>query len=81
MKSENKEIPKIIERKEYYPKGANMPTSINVHECFCKKGTIEHHYVSGFNDEWFVIKCPNCKRKYQPFIDRCGYEWKVYLLK
>lgn len=72
-------IPRIIEKREYYPDGANAPTLVNVHECFCKKGTVEHHRVPGFNDEWFEIKCKKCEKKYEPFIDRCGSEWKVYL--
>lgn len=78
MEYEYKKIPKIIEQREYYPNGANTPTLVTVHKCFCKKGTIEYHRVPGFNDEWFEIKCPTCEKKYEPFIDRCGNEWKVY---
>ncbi len=79
MDYEYKPIPKVIEEKEYYPKGANCPTQVTVYECFCKKGRVEYHRVPGFGDEWFEIRCPKCKRKYEPYIDRCGYEWKVYL--
>lgn len=82
MDCEYKKIPKIITRKEYYPDGANTPTLVNVHRCFCKirKGTIEHHMVPGFNDEWFEIKCKKCEKKYEPFIDQSGSEWKVHLV-
>ena len=75
-----KKIPKIIEKREYYPDGANTPTLVNVHKCFCilGKGTVEHHRVPGFNDEWFEIKCKRCEKRYEPFIDRCGDRWMVY---
>ncbi len=80
MDSEYKKIPRIIRKKEYYPEGANTPTLVNVHKCFCLlgKGTIEHHRVPGFDDEWFEIKCKKCEKKYEPFIDRCGDKWKLY---
>ena len=78
MDYEYKKIPKIIEKREYYEDGANIATQVTVHKCFCKKGTIEHHRVLGFNDEWFVFCCPACEEKYYPFIDQCGPKWKVY---
>ena len=71
-------IPKVLEKKEYYPDGANVPTQCTVHRCLCGKGTIEFHCVPGFDDEWFEIKCLKCEKKYEPFIDRCGPQWKVY---
>ena len=79
MEYVDKEIPKIIEKREYHPDGANYPTTLAVHECFCGKGRIEHHYISGFDDEYYLIRCPRCKRKYTDIIDRIGYEWRVYL--
>ena len=48
-------------------------------QCFCRRGTIEYHYVPGFNDDWFEINCERCEEKYDSFIDRCGDKWKVYL--
>lgn len=75
-----KKIPKIIKKKEYYPDGANAPTMVDVHKCFCLfgRGTVEHHRVPGFNDEWFEIKCKKCEKKYEPFIDQCGDMWQLY---
>lgn len=81
MDYEYKKIPRLIEKKEYYPDGANSPTIVEVHKCFCRKGTIEYHYVPGFNDDWFEINCERCDEKYHPFIDICGRKWKVYLAK
>ena len=79
MEYDYKRIPKIVEKKEIYPDGANSPTRVDVHKCFCKKGFIEHCTVPGFGDEWFEIKCNECSKKYHDFIDLCGDEWKVYL--
>ena len=75
-----KKIPKIIKKTEYYQDGANTPTRVDVHKCFCLlgKGTVERHYVPGFNDEWFEIKCKKCEKKYEPYIDRCGDKWTLY---
>ena len=78
MEYKYKRIPKVIERKDYYPDGANCPTQVTVHKCFCRRGTIEHHCVRGFGDEWFEIKCKKCEEKYS-YIELVGYEWKVYL--
>ena len=72
-------IPRIKKRTEYYEDGANTATQLTIHKCFCKKGTIEHHKVPGFDDDWFEINCPICDEKYHSFIDVCGKEWKVYL--
>ena len=72
MNSEYKKIPKVIER---YTKDCE---SVAVHECFCQKGRIEHHRIPGFDDEWFEIHCPECKKKYQPYIDQSGDQWIVY---
>ena len=80
MECEYQKIPKIVEQKEYYPQGANIPTQLTVYECFCGKGKIEYHRVPGFDDDWFVFRCCKCEKKYQPFIDQCGSEWKVYPL-
>ena len=43
MKFEYKKIPKIIKKKEYYLDGANAPTMVDVHKCFCLfgRGTVE----------------------------------------
>ena len=55
-------IPPVIERTEYYQDGANSPTVKTVHMCICSRGTIEHHNVVGFGDEWYEIRCPKCRR-------------------
>ena len=78
MKQEGKKIPKLISREEYYPDSANCPTVREVYKCFCKKGKIERHYIPGFDDEYFEIKCPVCRRRYHDIIDRNGDEWIVY---
>ena len=79
MEYEYIKIPMIIEKREYYPQGANAPTLCTVHKCFCGNGTVEHHRVPGFDDEWFEFQCKKCDQKYEPFIDQCGPQWKVYL--
>ena len=73
-------IPEKLCVKEEYPDGANWPTIIEEHKCFCKKGIIRYCYVPGFNDDWFEIKCPKCDEKYN-YIERIGNEWKAYLAK
>ena len=78
MKTEYKKIPKLIERKEEYAKGANVPTEIEVYTCFCGKGTIEHHRVPGFDDDFFVIECRECEKKYS-YVERVGNELRVYI--
>ena len=65
--------------KEEYAEGANHPTTVTVHRCFCgifSRGRIEHHRVSGFDDDFFVIACPRCRKKYD-YISEMGYEWEV----
>ena len=68
-----KRIPRVIRRemRDY--------TQVTVHKCFCRRGTIEHCRVPGFDDEWFDILCPRCAKKYEPYIDQCGPTWRVYL--
>ena len=78
MRSEYKKIPMVIEKKEYCPEGANHPTLVTVYQCFCGKGTVEHHRVPGFNDEYFEICCEACDGKYA-HIEQCGREWLVDL--
>jgi len=73
---EYKVIPEVIGEREYFPEGANHPTSVKVHKCFCGKGTIEHHTVSGFDDDWFEICCPECDAKYGLILQE-GNRWKV----
>ena len=73
-------IPKLIERRSYFEDGANIATEVEVHKCICGKGRIEHHYVPGFDDDWYEFLCEDCEGKYHPFIDRSGKEWIVYLI-
>lgn len=77
MDYDYKKPTKILEKREEYPDGANVPTQITVHKCFCGKGTINYECVPGFGDSYFVINCEECDEKYQ-YIELCGYEWKVY---
>jgi hypothetical protein len=71
---------KLIRKKVLYPDGANTPTYIDVHRCFCRLGRIEHHRTPGFDDDFLLIKCPMCRAKYS-YVDQCGYDWKVYMNK
>lgn len=73
-----KKIPRVIRRKSKYIDGANVPTEITVHRCFCGLGRIRYCHTPGFDDDYFEIKCPICKIRYHEFIDQCGDEWKVY---
>ena len=68
---------KRIENKEIYASGANVADNVAYYECFCGKGVIEYHNTPGFDDSFFVIECPLCKKKYR-YIEWCGYEWRVY---
>ena len=68
---------KVLEEKEVYADGANVPTLVKVHKCLCGKGTINYESIPGFGESYFVINCPRCDKKYQ-YIELCGYEWKVY---
>ena len=72
------DIPKKISYREEYEKGANVPDQITVYKCLCGKGTIEHHNTPGFDDDYFTIECPACKKKYS-YISRSGYQWQIYL--
>ena len=76
-----KRIPKVKKERVYYENGANVATEVTVYKCLCFLGwgRIEHHRVPGFDDDWYEIHCPICKRKYHSFIDQIGQEWKVYL--
>ena len=67
-----KKIPRVIRREE------RDYTQVAIHKCFCRRGTIEHCRVPGFDDEWFEILCPRCAKKYEPYIDQCGPMWRVY---
>lgn len=78
MKEKLRKPTKIIRTKTLYPDGANSPTHIDVHRCFCGLGKIEHHSTPGFDDDFFVIKCPICRSRYS-YVDQCGYEWNVVL--
>lgn len=80
MKSKKVKPTKIIEKKEIYEDGANVPDCITVHKCFCGKGCIEHHVTPGFDDNYFVICCEKCEQEYD-YICEIGYEWEVFLAK
>ena len=71
-------IPKLKASREFYEKGANVPTYIDVYDCFCKKGTIEHSRVPGFDDDYITVNCAQCRKKYK-YIERVGSDFKVYL--
>lgn len=66
--------------KETYPDGANTPTTVTTHRCFCffsLRGGIEHHRTPGFDDDFFVITCPRCRKKYD-YITQSGYDWEIF---
>ena len=79
MEYVDKKIPEKISSTDTYPDGANCPTTIDVHKCFCGAGEIEHHYIRGFADDYYIIRCKKCKRKHSDVIDRIGDMWRVYL--
>ena len=78
MKIEYREPTELIEKREDYEDGANVPTMIDVYKCFCGLGRIEHHRVPGFDDNYSIIKCLICKSKYR-FIDTAGHKWEIHL--
>ena len=69
---------KMISSKVKYPKGANSPTIITKYKCLCGWGKIVEEDVRGFNDHFVTIKCFRCRRKYHPFVDIIGDEWRFY---
>ena len=71
-------IPKLLSKREVYPEpDANIPTLIDVHRCPCGKGTVEHHRVPGFGDDFLDIICPECDEKYK-YAEVIGYTWRLY---
>ena len=78
MNYEYVKIPKIKNKRTYYEEGANVPTYVDEHECLCGKGTIEHHRVPGFDDDFFVILCEKCEERCR-YVEISGYQWKIYL--
>ena len=78
MNYEYVEIPKIKNSKAVYEDGANVPTYIDEHECLCGSGTIEHHAVPGFSDNFIHIRCEECKKRCR-YIEISGNRWKIYL--
>ena len=77
MSREYKKLTKIIAKREEYEDGANVATHVDVHRCFCGLGRIEHHHTPGFDDDFFLIKCLICKRRYR-YLCQSGYKWEVY---
>ena len=69
---------KLLKEEELYPDGANSPTIHREYRCFCKKGLIIEENTIGFSDHFITIECEKCLKKYEPFIDECGYDWLVY---
>ncbi len=78
MKIEYLEIPKPISEKDHYPKGASVPTRITAYKCPCGRGRIENHTVSGFVEDFFVIKCRACEKKYA-YVERSGFDFALYV--
>ena len=66
-----------LDRREDLPKGANVATRVTAYKCLCGKGRIEYHIVPGFDDDYFVIKCPACSKKIR-YMTWSGYDWKIY---
>ena len=71
-------VPPLKEEKECYPDGANCPTKVKVYECLCKKGEIEYHRVPGFDDDYFVVTCKVCKKRYRYICFSGPFKWEVY---
>ena len=69
-----------LSRKESYQRGANCPTVITKYRCACGWGKLEYHCVPGFDDDFYVLKCLRCKKKYR-YVTRVGYEFEYYLTK
>ena len=78
MRYEDKPIPMLIKRKKRRPRGANFPTVIEVYRCPCGRGKAEHHCVPGFDDDFYLLKCRRCKKRYT-YVERVGNSWRLYL--
>ncbi len=72
----NDKTAKLLEKKEVYPEGANWPTDVCIYECACGKGTIEYGRVSGFDDSYVKIQCPDCAKRYRTQMG-CGSLWEL----
>lgn len=53
--------------------------AITTYECLCGCGTIEYHIVPGFDDDWFEIKCKDCKKTISYMGWNTPHEWLIYL--
>ena len=77
MDYEYKDRPEQIGKRQYLPEGANCPTEVTIFRCFCGGGSVEHHRVPGFGDDWFEICCNECSKNYSE-IRVEGNRWKVF---
>ena len=71
---------KKISTVDKYPDGANSSTIVTRYECLCGKGEIIEENTIGFNDHFVSLECKSCEKKYRPFIDISGYDFKFYLI-
>jgi hypothetical protein len=71
-------VPRLKGEEQRYPDGANCPTLVRIYECLCKKGEIEYHRVPGFDDDYFVVKCTACDKRYRYICFSGPSTWEVY---
>jgi hypothetical protein len=59
-----------------YPRGANCGTEHTLYRCACGWGFIEYAWVPGFDDDYALIRCFRCRKKYS--VDYgCGARWSL----
>ena len=71
---------KKISEAEEYPDGANSPTVVTKYRCLCGKGEIVEENTIGFNDHFVMLECEECEKKYHPFVDIVGYDFRFDLI-
>lgn len=80
MYIEIEKIP-LIERTEQYPDGANSPTVVTRYRCPCGKGELVEENTIGFNDHFVTLECKQCLKKYHPFVDIVGYDFRLHPIR
>ena len=66
----------VIKSYDEYPDGANFPTSVTEYKCVCKKGKVVYKRIAGFDDDFAIIKCASCRKKYEVDYGK-GYLWAL----
>ena len=51
--------------------------TIAKYTCLCGQGYFEYHAVPGFDDDWFEIKCEECKKRISFIGWSSPNEWAI----